>query len=304
VRILVTGHEGQVALALRERGAATGHEIIAVGRPTLDLNGDPVDIMRVIVELRPEAIISAAAFTAVDKAESEAALAHVVNVQGAAAVASAARRLEVPLLHLSTDYVFDGTKPSPYVETDPTCPTSVYGRTKRDGEEAVLASHDNAAIIRTAWVFSPFGSNFVKTMLRLGAEREEVGVVADQLGNPTSALDIADGLLSIATNLAASDSQSLRGIFHMTGNGTASWAEFAKAIFEASAAAGGSAARVRAIATEDYPTAARRPANSSLDCSKLELAHGVRLPDWRESTTTVVKRLVSPATMKQGIDLS
>lgn len=304
MRILVTGREGQVALALQERSAAAGHEINTLGRPTLDLSGDPVDISRVIVELRPDAIISAAAYTAVDKAESDVAVANAVNVQGAAAVALAARKLEVPLLHLSTDYVFDGTKSSPYVETDPTCPTSVYGRTKRDGEEAVLASHDNVAILRTAWVFSPFGSNFLKTMLRLGAEREEVSVVSDQLGNPTSALDIADGLLAIATNLSVSDNPALRGIFHMAGAGTASWADFAKAIFEASADCGGPTARVREIATSDYPTAARRPANSTLDCSRLELAHGVRLPDWKSSTATVVQRLEAPATKQQGIELS
>lgn len=300
MRILVTGCEGQVALSLRERGTATVHEIITLGRPALDLSGDPVDITRTIVELRPEAIISAAAYTAVDKAEGEAALAHAVNVLGAAAVASAAGQLDIPLLHLSTDYVFDGTKSSPYVESDPTCPTSVYGKTKRDGENAVLANHGNVAILRTAWVFSPFGGNFLKTMLRLAAERDEVSVVSDQRGNPTSALDIADGLLAIATNLAASENPALRGIFHMAGAGTASWADFAKAIFEASAALGGPAARVREIATSDYPTAASRPANSTLDCARLELAHGVRLPEWRRSTATVVRRLAAPASMQQG----
>lgn len=293
MKILVTGREGQVAMSLRERGADLGHEITALGRPDLDLAGGRDDIARAIIEHRPEVIISAAAYTAVDKAEKDEAVACAVNVGGAASVADAARQLGVPLLHLSTDYVFDGTKASSYVESDVTCPTSVYGRTKRDGEEAVLSSHDNVAILRTAWVYSPFGSNFVKTMLRLAAEREEIGVVSDQQGNPSSALDIADGLITIAANLVQSGDPTLRGTFHMAGSGTASWADFAEAIFEASAAMGGPSARVRRIETKDYPTPARRPANSTLDCSKLELAHGVRLPEWTTSTAMVVKRLLA-----------
>jgi dTDP-4-dehydrorhamnose reductase len=278
-----------------------GHQIIALGRPELDLAGEPEQIVRTIVSEKPELVVSAAAYTAVDKAESDQATANAVNVRGARAVADAARRLDVPLLHLSTDYVFDGSKPSEYVEDDPTCPTSVYGATKRNGEDAILKSHPNAAILRTAWVYSPFGGNFVKTMLRLGAEREEVGVVADQRGNPTSALDIARGLLVVANNLVKSGDPRLRGIFHMTGTGIASWAEFASEIFAQSTVAGGPSARVREIHTKDYPTPARRPANSTLDCSKLELVHGIRLPEWKSSTASVVMRLVAAAGMEQGV---
>ncbi|MCL6697316.1 dTDP-4-dehydrorhamnose reductase [Sphingomonas sp. NSE70-1] len=300
MRIVATGRDGQVVTSLRERAEAAGHELIALGRPELDLAGNSAAIIRAIVEARPDVVISAAAYTAVDKAESEPALARAVNVQGPTAVAEAARLLDVPLLHLSTDYVFDGTKPSPYCESDPTNPAGVYGQTKRDGEEAVLSAHDNVAILRTAWVYSPFGSNFVRTMLRLAADREEVGVVADQFGNPTSALDIADGLLAVAHNLRASANPAMRGIFHMAGCGSASWADFATAIFEASASARGPTARVRPIETKDYPTPARRPSNSQLDCTKLDRLHGVRLPDWRGSTEGVVIRLVAPAGQTQG----
>jgi dTDP-4-dehydrorhamnose reductase len=229
----------------------------------------------------------------VDEAESESDAAFAVNADGPGAVGKAARKLGVPLIHLSTDYVFDGSKAEPYVEDDFPAPTGVYGASKLAGEEVVLATHTNVAILRTAWVYSPFGANFVKTMLRLAADRDEVGVVADQRGNPTSALDIADGVLAVAANLVANDDPALRGIFHMTSSGQASWAEFAEEIFADSAAAGGPSASVRHITTADYPTPAKRPANSRLDSSKLEQAHGVRLPDWRRSTAEVVRRLVA-----------
>lgn len=289
---MITGRDGQVATSLQEVAPLAGHEIIALGRPELDLAGDVGEIADAVIRAKPDAVISAAAFTAVDRAEDEAHLARTVNVRGAGAIAEAATKLGVPLLHLSTDYVFDGLKDAPYVESDPTCPTSVYGKTKRDGENAVLRGADNVAILRTAWVYSPFGNNFVKTMLRLADERDEISVVDDQWGNPTSALDIAGGLIAVAENMASSDDVRLRGIFHMTAAGATTWAGFAETIFEASAHRGGPMARVRRIATSDYPTAARRPANSRLDCTKLERAHGVRLPDWKSSVNSVVERLV------------
>jgi dTDP-4-dehydrorhamnose reductase len=237
-------------------------------------------------------VVSAAAYTQVDKAENDRELAFAINEAGPRAVAQAAHRLSVPLIHLSTDYVFNGDKASPYVEEDATGPTSVYGASKLAGERAVLAEHDDSAVLRTAWVYSPFAANFVKTMLRLARERGEIGVVADQRGNPTSAFDIADGILAIATNLAGRSDRASRGVFHMTANGDASWAEFAEAVFTASAEVGGPMARVKYIRTADYPTAARRPPNSRLDSSKLARVHGVRLPDWHASTKDVVARIV------------
>jgi dTDP-4-dehydrorhamnose reductase len=292
MRIAVTGRDGQVVRSLIERAPELGHEIVPIGRPELDLSAEADSIRRALADTSPDAIVSAAAYTAVDRAESERDLAFAVNERGARAVSEAANNLNVPLVHLSTDYVFDGSKATPYVETDATGPAGVYGASKLAGEHAVLAAHDNSAILRTAWVYSPFGANFAKTMLRLANDREEVAVVADQQGNPTSALDIADGVLRVVANLAASDSVDQRGIFHMTATGEGTWADFAEAIFSASAAAGGPSARVRRISTADYPTPAKRPANSRLDCSKLQSAHGVRLPDWRTSASMTVGRLV------------
>ena len=290
MKIAVTGTTGQVVTSLVERGAVAGHEVIAIGRPDLDL-ADPASVVRALTVAAPDVIVSAAAYTAVDKAESESDLAFAVNGAGPGAVAQAARALGVPLIHISTDYVFDGTLDRPYVESDPTGPTGVYGASKLAGERAVLDGHDNSAVLRVAWVYSPFGGNFVKTMLRLAGDRDELGVVGDQVGNPTSALALADGILQVATNLVSDNSQKLRGIFHITAQGEGNWADFAQAIFTASAARGGPTASVRPIDTADYPTPATRPANSRLDCALIARVHGVTLPDWRTSLDEVMDRL-------------
>jgi dTDP-4-dehydrorhamnose reductase len=290
--MVVTGRNGQVVRSLEERASGGEFDVVPLGRPELDLTAPEAAIISAIEATAPDVLVSAAAYTAVDKAESEPELAFAINEGGARALARAAHKLRVPLIHLSTDYVFDGTKASPYVEDDAPNPTGVYGASKLAGEQAVLAEHDDTAVLRTAWVYSPFGSNFVRTMLRLAGERDEVGVVSDQRGNPTNALDIADGTLAVAANLLAGSDAAQRGIFHMTAREDASWAEFAEAIFAASADAGGPTASVRRIATADYPTAARRPANSRLDCAKIERVHGVRLPSWRQSLPSVVSRLV------------
>lgn len=294
LRIAVTGRQGQVVQSLVERGAALGHTIVPVGRPELDLaTGDAAAVLDALRQARPDAIVSAAAHTAVDKAESEPDLAFAINATAAGHVAAAAAALDVPLVHLSTDYVFPGDSPRPYREDDATGPTGVYGRSKLAGEAAVLAAWPNSAILRTAWVYSPFGANFVKTMLRLAESRERLGVVADQHGNPTSALDIADGVLAVLGNLRASSDPALRGLFHMTGSGETSWAGFAEAIFAESASRGGPSAEVDPIPSRDYPTPARRPANSRLDCGKLAAAHGLRLPEWQHSTAAVIARLLA-----------
>lgn len=293
MRIAVTGKTGQVVASLIERGAVDGHEIIAVGRPEFDLT-DRASITRALEAAAPDAVISAAAYTAVDKAETESELAHSINCRGARAVAETARAIGVPLIHVSTDYVFDGMLSRPYVETDPTGPAGTYGATKLAGEEAVLESHgDNAAILRVAWVYSPFGGNFVKTMLRIARDRDEVSVVADQIGNPTSALDIADGILQVVTNLIGNPDPALRGVFHMTANGDATWADFAEAVFAASTSLGGPSAHVSRITTDEYPTPAIRPANSRLDCRRIAHAHGVVLPHWQNSLGSVVARLLN-----------
>ena len=205
----------------------------------------------------------------------------------------AAARLGLPLLHISTDYVFAGTASRAYTEDDPTGPQGVYGASKLAGEVAVLAAHANAVVLRTAWVISPFGANFVKTMLRLAETREELGVVGDQFGNPTSALAMADALLAIAANLLDSKDPALRGTFHLAGSGDTTWSGLAEAVFARSAALGGPTARVRPITTSEYPTPASRPANSRLDCAKLQQIHNVRLPDWQTSLDETVARLLT-----------
>jgi dTDP-4-dehydrorhamnose reductase len=291
MRLVVTGREGQVAQCLVEAGAAAGHEVVRLGRPELDLKR-PETVAPAIAAAAPDAVISAAAYTAVDKAESEPDEAFAVNALGAGAVAEAAHRLGLPVIHLSTDYVFDGTKPTPYVESDPVGPVSVYGASKLEGERRVGAV-PNHAILRTAWVYSPFGRNFVKTMMALGADRGEVRVVADQRGTPTSAADIAQALLAVATNITSSDAPGLRGVFHLAGTGEASWADFAEAIFAGLVRRGRSPVTVRPIATSEFPTPARRPANSRLDCARLATIHGVRLPRWQDSLAVCLDRLTS-----------
>ncbi len=293
-RLLVTGREGQVVRSLLER--ATLHpdiEVLALGRPDFDLS-TPGTLSAVIKEIRPDVVISAAAYTAVDQAETEEELARVINAHAAGVIAETAQVLRIPIIHLSTDYVFDGNKLSAYVETDPVGPVSAYGRTKLAGEEAVSCATDNHVILRTAWVHSPFGKNFIKTMLRLAESRDVVNVVADQYGTPTSALDIADAVIAVACNLTANRDSALRGVFHLTNLGRASWADFAEEIFKVSASLGGPFATVERIPANDYPTPARRPANSQLDCTKLAVIHGVRLPDWAQSTKTVVGRVLQP----------
>ena len=291
MRIAVTGKAGQVVTSLIERGSDAGHEVVALGRPELDLT-DSASVARGLEAVAPDVIVSAAAYTLVDKAEVESELARSVNGAGAGAVALAAKALGVPLVHVSTDYVFDGTLGRPYLESDSTGPTGAYGSSKLEGEQAVLTTHgNNSTVLRVAWVYSPFGANFVKTMLRLAEDRDEVSVVADQLGNPTSALDIADGIIRVATNLISDDNRALRGVFHMTAKGEASWADFADAIFAASAARGGPFARVKRITTANYPTLAIRPANSRLDCGLIARVHGLALPDWRGSLDAVIARL-------------
>lgn len=294
MRLVVTGKTGQVVSALRERGPATGVEIVAVGRPEFDLAAAGHDDAAIFAAARPDAIVSAAAYTAVDKAEAEPELAQAVNAGGPERLARIANDLGVPLIHISTDYVFDGTKPSPYVETDPTGPLGVYGWTKLAGERAVAEATGNYAILRTAWVYSPFGGNFLKTMLRLAADRPELRVVDDQRGNPTSALEIADAIIAVAGNLVARpDDAALRGTFHMTASEEGSWADFAAEIMAASSALGGPSAKVSRITTADFPTPARRPANSRLSSALLADRHGVVIPPWRVSTRQTVARLLS-----------
>jgi len=289
--ILVAGRAGQVAQALASLSAPAGMKMIALGRPDLDLL-DASSIRAAFDSVKPDLVVNAAAYTAVDQAESEEEAAFALNATAPGELAAAAARLGVPVLHISTDYVFDGTKTEPYVETDPVAPLGVYGRSKLAGEEAVAAANPDHLILRTAWVYSPVGKNFAKTMLRVGAMREELGVVHDQRGNPTSAADIAAGVVDIAAQILSGRKPVRPGVYHMTAGGEASWAEFAEYIFECSAKAGGPVARVKRITSAEYPTPVTRPANSRLDCAKISDAYGVILPKWQGSTQACIEQLV------------
>jgi dTDP-4-dehydrorhamnose reductase len=292
MRIAVTGREGQVARSLMERAhGRTGVEVVAVGRPGLDL-ARPETVARSLEAAQPDIVVSAAAYTAVDLAEDEPELAFAINAIGAGAVGAAAAKLSVPVIHLSTDYVFDGEGQGAYSEDDQPAPRSVYGASKLKGEEAVAKANPRHLILRTAWVYSPYGRNFVKTMLRLAVDRDEIPVVSDQWGNPTSASDIADGILQAAEMIHRTRDFARFGVYHLAGTGETNWSGFARQVFDVSRNCGAQHAKVRDIATADYPTKASRPANSRLSTTKFATEFGWVAPDWRRSAQEVVIRLV------------
>lgn len=286
MRILVIGRDGQLSQSLVEHATSQSDlDLRAVGRPQLDLER-PQTIACQIDAYRPHVVINAAAYTAVDKAESEPDRALAINRDGAAAAARAAASVEAAFVHISTDYVFDGEKAEPYVEQDMTGPLSVYGRSKLEGERAVLAAHPRALVLRTSWVYSPFGSNFVKTMLRFGRERPPLRVVYDQLGNPTSALDLALVILNVAPMLRDEPG----GLYHLSGTGSTNWYEFAEFIFKESRKHGGPAPVLEAIPSSEYKTPAKRPANSRLNCDAFASRFGFTLRPWRDAVSETIAR--------------
>ncbi|WP_139975434.1 dTDP-4-dehydrorhamnose reductase [Ochrobactrum sp. CGA5] len=292
MKILITGREGQVVQSLLEKASQRPDlEVIALGRPELDLT-KPDTVRRAMEAIKPDLVVSAAAYTAVDLAEDEQELAFMVNAIGAEAVAEAAKARGVPIIHLSTDYVFAGDADEPYVETDVTGPCSVYGSSKLEGERLVAQANPQHIILRTAWVYSPFGKNFVKTMLKLAETRDALSVVSDQWGNPTSALNIADAIIQVADHLAATPGFSAYGVYHLVGTGDTNWSGFARTIFSESAKLGGPTATVTDIATADYPTKAARPANSRLSTVKFQKMFNWSAPHWQSSLRDVVVRLV------------
>ena len=291
MKILVSGSEGQVARSLAERGANSPHELVFAARPELDL-ADADSIFRTIERVRPDLVISAAAYTAVDQAEDEPERAMAINGEAPGHIGRAAAMIGAGVLHLSTDYVFDGSGDRTWKETDQTAPIGTYGKSKLAGERALAASQARHAILRTAWVYSPFGANFVKTMLRLAETRDTLNVVADQYGNPTSALDIADALLLVADRWSDGTEPGADQIFHFAGTGMTNWAEFARAIFAQARDKGGPSAEVTGIPASDYPTKATRPANSRLDCTKFEETFGYSSPRWQDSLAITLERLL------------
>ena len=282
MRILVFGQTGQVARELMRR-APQGVSLIALGRSEADLS-DPAQCADAVRAHHVDAVINAAAWTAVDRAEAEESAAYLVNAAAPAAMALACAEKGLPFVHVSTDYVFDGSGAVAFLPDDPTNPLGAYGRTKLAGERAVRAAGGPHVILRTSWVVSAHGSNFVKTMLRLGAERDALNVVADQVGGPTSAASIADALFVCAHGLLDG---AAGGTHHFSGAPNVSWADFARSIMTKAELQ----TQVNDIPTTAYPTPARRPLNSRLDCSSLKSAFGIDRPDWQDDVDSIIAEL-------------
>lgn len=294
LRVLVTGGSGQVGRSLAAISADSGPDFSQAVFPRhdeLDVTM-PDTIASMFDTVMPELVVNCAAFTAVDRAEDEEDQAFAINAAGAGNIAQACARDGVPLIHLSTDYVFDGSKPSPYTEADTPNPVSAYGRSKLAGERLVAENHGWHIILRTAWVHSPYGGNFVKTMLRLATARDTVSVVADQYGTPTYAPHLAAAIIAISQGLSTrQQTTGIWGTYHATGAGETNWADLARAVFQQADHSGLPVASVSDIETRDFPTPADRPANSRLDCALLLTTFGVQLPDWRTGVQACVTAL-------------
>jgi len=288
--ILVTGGTGQLATALAR--AAQELPICVVGRPRFDF-GRPEAFPDLFAAVKPHALVNAAAYTAVDAAETDAEAALKANRDGPAELARLCSAARIPLIHISTDYVFDGTKGTPYLETDPPAPLGVYGASKLAGEEAVLAVRGQVTILRTSWVISATGRNFVRSMLAARQNTDRLRVVADQRGRPTAASDLATAVLAVLHNIETTGWQEQFGtVFHVAGSGETTWHGLATAIFEEAGRYGVRPPEIAPIATADWPTPARRPADSRLDCRRIDHVFGVRLPPWRASLGAIIDELL------------
>jgi len=294
MRIVVTGAQGQVGWELTRRAPLLGHEVLAWDVAELDIS-DAAAVERVLTGSGAQAVINAAAYTAVDRAEQEPERAFAVNRDGPAHLAATCARLQIPLLHISTDYVYDGAKSEPYVENDPTAPLGVYGASKLAGDEAVCRALSRHLILRVSWVFGRHGHNFIKTILRLAREREELRVVADQFGCPTYAGDIADTLLELAGRSAEIDAADAWGIYHYCGDPATTWHGLASAVVDMARASEPLPVRaVIPITTAEYPLPAARPINSVLDCAKLAARFAIRPRPWREGLGAVLAQTAEP----------
>ena len=291
MKLLVIGKTGQLAQSLSEVAEDAGLDLTTIGRPEIDL-AEPRSIDKALSAHTPDIIINAAAYTQVDKAEEEPELARAINTDAPGAIAAHCSRRDIPFIHISTDYVFDGDKNEPYSESDPTAPGSVYGETKRDGERRVIEFCHKHIVLRTAWLFSPFGKNFVKTMLRLAESRPEIKVVDDQVGCPTYAPHLATVILTLAEHLVETNGDEIAwGIYNAAAGGQASWFDLARETFAQSAICNYPSAVVCPIPSSEYPTPAARPANSRLDCTRLRENFGLSLPDWQIGLRQCVARL-------------
>lgn len=289
MRILVTGSQGQVGQCLVEKLLDTPHTILALDRRQLDITSRE-EVVEKANEFNPDIIINAAAYTAVDKAEKESELAYLINRDGAKYLAQAASQVGAALLHISTDYVYSGEQAGEYIETDTPAPQGVYGASKLAGEQAIQDYCERHIILRTAWVFGEHGNNFVKTMLRLGRQRDELSIVADQFGGPTYAGDIASALINIAEKVITNESVKF-GIYHFSGLPHVSWFDFAIHIFDAAVEQNVLTRKpaLSAITTDMYPTPAKRPANSSLSTNKIYEKFKINASDWQTSLNNLDK---------------
>lgn len=292
MKILVTGTEGQLARALAVRAQGCSDiQLIRVGRPQLDLE-NPNSFAPTLMTAAPDLVINAAAHTGVDQQENEPERAFRMNAEAPAELARLTRQAGIPLIHVSTDYVFDGRSSVPYIETDQPNPQTVYGRSKLAGEEAVRDGNADHLIVRTAWVVSPYGRNFIKTMLALAQTRESLQVVADQFGNPTEAHDLAEGLLA-STQFRKVHGRFPQSLYHLAGRGRASWYDLAQHALATSAELGGPTTRLEPISSDKWPAKAVRPANSELCSDAFERDFGYRSGDWRERTAQIVAELLN-----------
>jgi dTDP-4-dehydrorhamnose reductase len=287
--VLVVGASGQVARALARRGEQLSYNLVCRGRGGVDITA-PASLEVAFRDYVPALVINAAAYAAVDRAEGEQAAAFAVNAEGPEHLARLCHEFGAPLIHLSTDYVFDGTARRPYCETDPIAPLGVYGMSKAAGEEAVRSLLPQHLILRTAWLYSSDGHNFLNSMLRLGAERSELGIVDDQTGSPTFAQDVADALLRLVPRLLAREPDFPWGTYHLVNEGQVSWYGFASEIFRVARETGRRSPVLKPIATANYPTAARRPAFSVLDTRKFRAAFGFGLSHWRASLSRCLEQ--------------
>ncbi len=287
--IMVTGGTGQLATAMEQEGGAV---VRRVGRPGFDFDRPP-SIAESVQAMQPAFVVNAAAWTAVDAAEANPDAAGRANRDGPATLAALCADARIPLIHISTDYVFDGNKGTPYTEADPTSPTGVYGATKLEGERAVLAACPRAIVLRTSWVYSATGKNFVRSMLGAAQKTNRLRVVADQQGCPTSARDLAVAILAVVARLREGWQDRYAGVFHAAGAGSTTWHGLAEAVFQDAAAYGRPVPTVDAIATADWPTPARRPPDSRLDCTKLSQVFGIRLPEWRTGLSRTIAELLA-----------
>lgn len=289
MKLLVTGRRGQLARSIEERAAAYPElQVDFASRPEVDLEV-PGSLAGAIKAARPDIVINAAAYTNVDKGEEQSEVAYRINADAAGEAAEASASVGAMIVQLSTDYVFDGRLDRPYREDDPVNPLNVYGASKAAGEDAVRAANPRHLILRTSWVVSPFGRNFVKTMVEAARTRDRLTVVDDQRGKPTSALDLADAILAIA------GSMEQYGTYHIAAAGEASWFDLARAVMNRCREFGAPAATVEPVSSSEWPTAAARPANSVLDCTSFERDFGVALPEWESSVGAIVRRLAAPS---------